>query len=101
MQIIKEIIEEMEDEIDGAEHYADMALKYKDRDKILSDMYYNMSTQEFKHFDDLHNQIVRMIGDYRSKNGEPPKEMQAIYDWEHKKAIERAKKVKAAQSLYK
>lgn len=101
MRIIKELIEEMDDELEGANHYIDMALQYKDSDKILADMYYQMSLQEFKHHDDLHNQIVRMIGDYRTKNGEPPKEMQAIYDWEHKKAIEKAKKVKAAQSLYK
>lgn len=41
-----------------------------------------------------------MINDYRTKHGEPPKEMQAVYDWEHEKAISRAKDVKSAQMFY-
>lgn len=101
MKIIKEIMEEMSEEMEGAGHYAEMALKYKDSDKVLADMYYNMSLQEMKHHDDLHAQVVRMIAEYRKEHGEPPTAMQAIYDWEHEKAISNAKEVKAAQAMYK
>lgn len=101
MIVIKELIEKMDDELEGASSYIDMAHKYKESDKVLADIFYTKSLEEFKHHDDLHAQIVRIIQAYRLKNGEPPKEMQAIYDWEHKKAIEKAKDVKIRQELYK
>lgn len=101
MKIIKEIMEQMADELEGASEYIDYALKYKDTDKVLADMYYNMSIQELKHHDDLHAQIVRMIMDYRKEHGEPPVAMQAVYDWEHEKAISKAKEVRTAQAMYK
>lgn len=101
MRVIKEIMEQMHEELEGSGEYIDAALKYKDTDKVLADMYYNMSIQEMKHHDDLHGQVVRMITDYRKEHGEPPKEMQAVYDWEHEKAISKAKEVKVAQALYK
>lgn len=101
MKIIKEIMEQMTDELDGAGEYIDYALKYKDTDRILADMYYNMSIQELKHHDDLHTQVVRMITEYRKEHGEPPVAMQAVYDWEHEKAIAKAKEVRTAQAMYK
>lgn len=101
MKIIKKIMEQMEDELEGAGEYADMALKYKDDDKLLAELYHSMSLQELKHHDDLHGQVVRMIAEYRKDHGEPPAAMQAVYDWEHKKAISKAKEVKAAQAMYK
>ena len=101
MKIIKELIEEMDDELKGAGDYADRALLYKNTDKVLADMYYNMSLQEMNHHNELHNAVVRMITKYRETNGEPPEAMKAVYDWEHKKDIARAKDVKAAQALYK
>lgn len=101
MKIIKEIMEQMADEIEGAGEYIDYALKYKDTDKVLAEMYYNMSMQELKHHDELHNQVVRMITDYRKEHGEPPAPMQAVYDWEHEKAIAKAKEVRTAQAMYK
>lgn len=101
MKIIKEIMEQMADELEASGGYIDEALKYKSTDKVLAELYYNMSVQELKHHDDLHAQIVRMIMDYRKEHGEPPVAMQAIYDWEHEKAISKAKEVKAAQTMYK
>ena len=67
MIIIKELMEQMEDELDGASEYIDKAIKYKDTDKMLADLYYSMSLQELKHHNDLHSQIIRMITDYRKE----------------------------------
>lgn len=101
MIVIKELIEKMDDELNGASSYIDMAHKYRDKDKVLADMFYMKSLEEFKHHDDLHTQVSRIIQAYRAKNGEPPKEMQAVYDWEHQKAIEKAKDIKLRQEMYK
>lgn len=101
MRIIKELMEQMSDELEGAGKYIDDALKYKDSDKMLADMYYTMSLQELKHHNELHSQVVRMITDYRKEHGEPPVAMQAVYDWEHEKAISKAKEIKNSQTMYK
>lgn len=101
MIVIKEIIEKMDEELEGASQYIDLAFKYHEADKTLADMFYSKSIDEYKHNEELHAQIVRIIQAYRSKNGEPPKEMQAIYDWEHQKAINKAKEVKVRQEMYK
>lgn len=101
MIVIKELIEKMDDELNGASSYIDMAHKYRDTDKALADMFYMKSLEEYKHHDDLHAHVARIIQVYRAKNGEPPVEMQAVYDWEHKKAIEKAKDIKLRQEMYK
>ena len=51
--------------------------------------------------DMLHTQVARIINDYRSKKGEPPEAMQAIYDYLHEEQIEHVKEVKILLSMYK
>lgn len=101
MIVIKELIEQMDDELSGSSKYIDLAHKYRSTDKQLADMFYMKSLDEYKHHDELHAQVARIIQAYRQKNGEPPVEMQAVYDWEHKKAIEKAKDIKLRQEMYK
>jgi len=49
----------------------------------------------------LHKMVVDVIQDYRSNNGEPPANMMAIYDYLHKKQIEKAAGVKNIQTMYR
>lgn len=101
MRVIQEIIENMDEELEAAGHYADLALKHRDEDKVLANSYWNMSLMEMKHYDDLHTHVVRIINAYREKHGDPPAEMKAVYDWEHQKAINKAKEIKVVQEMYK
>ena len=48
----------------------------------------------------LHNQVVKIIENYRKTTGEPPVEMLAVYDYLHKRAINDAKEVKVMQQMY-
>ena len=94
MKIIKCLSEFIEEELDVAKTYIEKALKYKDEDVRLAEMFYNLSLDEMKHMDMLHNEVVRIIKDYRNEHGDPPKEMEAVYDYLHEKFIDCAKEIK-------
>ena len=53
------------------------------------------------HMELLHNQVVTIITNYRKEKGDPPKEMQILYDILHKKHIDHVTAVKGMISLYK
>ena len=48
----------------------------------------------------LHNQVVKLIDNYRKTEGEPPVEMMAVYNYLHEKFIEEAKEIKIMQQMY-
>jgi len=101
MLIIKKLSKMIKEEICDAEKYADCALKYKEDDKNLADTFYTLATQELQHMDMLHQQVVRLINDYRAKKGEPPEVMKALYDYVHEEQIEQVKEVKMLLAMYK
>ena len=94
MQIIAKLVEMMQDEIEGAEQYAMCALKYKSEHPKLAQRLNELAGVELQHLKILHGEVERLIEDYRSKEGEPPAEMLAIYKFEHEKMIKEAAKVK-------
>lgn len=59
-----------------------------------------LSSEEMRHMQMLHNQVTKIIENYRKNNGEPPVEMTAVYDYLHEKFIEEAKEVKMLQQMY-
>lgn len=91
----------IEDEIEGAGEYIEMAIKLKDEDPVLSRTFFNLSTQEMEHMTILHDAVVTIIEKYRRTNGDPPPAMQAVYDYLHEKHIKEAGKVKSLQGMYK
>lgn len=101
MLVIKDLIEEIYEELDGARGYAENALKLKDKDKSLSEMYISMAKEELGHMNRLHDQIVRIISEYRIKNGEAPKGMEEIYEWQHQKIIQCSAEIKVLIESYK
>ena len=101
MKIIKKISEMVMDEAEGAECYAKKALMYKDERPELAKMFYQLANEELEHVNMLHKAVVDLITEYREKQGEPPAEMQAVYDYLHEKQIDKVAEVKSMLAEYK
>jgi Mn-containing catalase len=101
MKIISELSEMITDELDGAEEYIEAALHYKEEYPALAKVLYEISTEEMRHMEMLHIEVVNLIEKYRKERGEPPAAMLAVYEYLHKKNIEQATKIRMYQSQFK
>ena len=101
MKIIQWLSDKIEDEINDANVYCTKALMLKETMPKLADTLEKLSEEELKHMAMLHNEVVDIIEEYRKKDGEPPADMLAIYDYLHKRQINKSAEVKAMQSMYR
>ena len=101
MKLIQILSDRISEEISDAHFYAQMALEQKDEHPNLAKTLYSISLEEMEHMSRLHNSVVEIIEEYRKTNGEPPADMMAVYDYLHKRQIEKAAEVKTLQAMYK
>ena len=91
----------IDSEIHDQKHYAKLASRYKTEYPSLAQAFYNLSTQEEAHHATLHNEVVKIIEQYRKEKGVPPASMMAVYDYLHKQHIEKAAEAKRYQDAFK
>jgi hypothetical protein len=101
MKLIQTLEDLISEEIHDQKHYAIMAAELKESHPMLAQVLYNISTQEEGHAIALHNEVVKIIEQHRNEHGEPPVAMMAVYDYLHKKQIEKAAEAKRYQDVYK
>lgn len=101
MEEIKQLVERMEEELEDAKTYADLASEHKGENNGLSALYLELATQETKHMEMLHDKAVELITSHRRDHGEPPAAMLAVWDYEHKKIIHKAANTKAIIDMLK
>jgi hypothetical protein len=82
------------EEIKHAEKYAQRAVSYKENDPELAQAFFNIANSKLNDMSTLHDQIVRIINEYRKQHGEPPKEMMAIYNYVHDEQIDNVKEIR-------
>jgi sulfur relay (sulfurtransferase) DsrC/TusE family protein len=101
MQLISTLEDLIEDEISDVKKYAKMAVELKKTNPSLAQVLYNISTQEEGHQAALHGEVVKMIEAYRKEHGAPPAAMMAVYDYVHKKHIDKMAEARRYQEMYK
>lgn len=101
MKIIKLLEELIEEEIHDVKKYAKLAVEYKDEHPALAQVFYNLSTQEDTHQANLHTEVVKIIEEHRRTHGDPPAAMMAVYEYVHKKHIDKLAEARTYQDMYK
>lgn len=100
MKLIQTLSEMIEEEIEDTKKYAMKALEVREDYPELAETFMSLSKSEGDHYNKLHEQVVKLIRDYRMKQGEPPSEMMAVYEYLHKKHIADSAEAKRLQDLY-
>ena len=100
MKIIKVISERIAEEVNDADTYINLATEWKAEQPEAANVFEELSTQEIRHADMLHEVVVKLIEEYRQTKGEPPAGMMALYDYLHGQNIENAMRVKVKQKMY-
>ena len=101
MKIIAKLVDRIDDELEGAKTYTKLAHKYKIEYPRLADKFIELAEAEMNHMKILHGEVTRLIEDVRQREGEPPAEMMAIYNYEHGKHVEKAAMVRQMMEEYR
>lgn len=101
MQEIKDLFEKISEELDGAKHYAEEALRMRDIDSEKANMFLQMSRQELDHVDKLHEMVKKTIKTYKDQGGKVPEGMEIVYDWQHKKMMDCVAKIRYLHDMIK
>ena len=99
MKEIKHIVENIREELEGAEKYAMIAAKIKADNPTDASVYADMARQELNHVDNLHKMAVRAIDRKKAEGNIVPAPMQAVWNWEHEKMMEEVAHIKTLLSM--
>lgn len=101
MKLIRDLEELIEEEVSDIKKYAKMANEVREKHPQLAQVLYTISTQEESHQHMLHSEVVKIVEDYRREHGEPPAAMMAVYEYVHKKHIDKLAEAKRYQEMYR
>lgn len=87
MKVIMEAIEKLYDVIDEVEYYASRAIHLKQDHKTLAEGYIKAAEAHVEIFRSMHETVVKLIDEQKSKGNMPTKEMQFLYDQEHQRIV--------------
>lgn len=101
MRVIQIISEHIEEELEDAEAYIKLATEYKEEFPQIAKTFYELSVEEMRHMEMLHIEVAALIKKHREEHGDPPAAMLAVYDYLHKKDIEKTAKIKLLQNHFR
>lgn len=100
MKIIEKVVELIDEELCDAKRYIKLADKEYEHES-LSECFAALAEEEMGHAKRLHTEVEKLIAEARERDGEPPAEMLAVYNYMHKKQIEKAEKIKRMIDEYR
>ena len=99
MRHIKQLAEEIEEEVEGAKKYAERSVEFKVKGEMnKANRYKEMAMDELKHCSYLHEFAVAEI-EAVSKVYTPPIEMQEAWEKAHKRYVEQVAWVRQMLSM--
>jgi hypothetical protein len=101
MKLIKDLEELIEDEVHDVKKYARMAYELKREHPQLAQALYTISTQEEAHQQIIHSEVVKLIEAYKRTHGDPPAPMVTVYEYLHKRHVEKLVEAKRYQDMYR
>lgn len=101
MKLIRDLEELIDEEIHDIKKYAKMAAEVKHDHPTLAQVLLTISAQEDAHQSALHAELQRIIEEHRKAHGEPPATMMAVYDYLHKRSIDKLAEARLYQEIAK
>ena len=101
MKIIKDIVSKMNDTLEEIDYYASKAHHIKSEHKALADTYIKIAEMHIEIYGMLHDRVVKIIEEQKSKGVEVPREMQIIWEYEHENLVKEFAKAKFLVEEYK
>ena len=101
MMIIKELSDRINDELHEANKYINAAYEHMDDQPQVADAYFKLSQEEMSHVNYLHEQVTRIINEYKATHDSIPAGMMEFYNMLHEQQIKKANKIKAKQEQYR
>lgn len=101
MRLIEQLQELIDEEVCDVKKYAKLAAEVKADRPALAQVLYTISTQEDSHQAAIHAEVVKIIQEHRKTKGEPPAAMLAVYDYQHRKSIDKLAEARKYQDVYK
>lgn len=101
MEVIEKLCDCITDEIKDIEKYSKLAIELKEKYPQIADILYQISTQEDKHQEMLHNAVEQIISEHRKEGSAVPDSMELLYNYIHKRDICDYEKAIRFQQMYK
>lgn len=101
MKILKDLISKANDTLEEIEFYAEKAHVLRAEHKPLADTYIKIGEMHITIYNMLHDKMVMLIEETKSKGVAVPHEMQVIWDYEHEKLIKEFAEAKYLIEEYK
>lgn len=99
MRMIKHLVEQLDEEIEGARDYAEKYVEYKAKGNMQrANRYKEMANDELKHSMYIHEMAVKEIEEIK-KVYTAPVEMQEKWDLSHKEYVEKVAWIKQMLTL--
>lgn len=101
MKLIKHMAEQLEDEVCGSIEYAKDALEYKFSRPQLAELYYKLANVEMSHVTELHEAVMKVVEEAKSKNVNVPHEMMEKWEHKHGELIDKMAEAKIYIGMFK